>query len=239
MDGNAYALDIGAGDDGAMYRHRNAERCACKGHFMDSQHERHLIWLGFVVDDAQATTPLTLLNWLMIKLTSLLSGSDITHAQIVFYDHDAQRFYTYSANMQNGVACSFTKEFSNSGWRFLQIDVSERQEMAVRRALIEQLDKPFDFWGALRAFFWPRQTTGRAWFCSELALTALKAAGLATTAAEPYRMLPHMLYAYMTRYYNDTLCTELTYTDKTGVVRPINPVMISKRQATGRMNYVY
>lgn len=231
-----FVFDVSAVDGGLSYRRQNEQRCACGGHYFGVNTNRHVVWLAFAPADPTLSYFSTA-RWLS-SMAGWLGRTDITHCQFVFYDHQQARFYTYSVDKRNKVSVSHTKKFERTGWRFLQIEVSEQQEVAIRNALAAELDKDFDFSATLWLYFWPRKTTRRAWFCSELMLTALKAAGLAQDAPEPYRMPPHRLFYYMLDCFG-ARCRRLVAKNASGQEVWTNPVTLNDRILSGSIKYQF
>lgn len=230
------SIDVSLLDDSRRYMDASIPRCLCEGHYSDERTTRHLIWLAFTTNDPKI--PLCSTLGLMSQAAALMGNTKITHCQLVFYDHRQQQFYTYSADKKNGVTCSYTKAFNRDGWRFIEIDVTEAQELTIRRYLIGQVFKPFDFAATLWLYFWPRRTSERAWFCSELMLTAMKRAGLAENGPAPWLTPPHRLYTYMKTAFIDTHSRELVAM-RDGKQIFINPVSISNQLQSGSMKYAF
>lgn len=220
----------------ARYTDVDARHCLCGGRYQSGGHERHVVWLAFTTNDSVTV-------WddgcCMMRSASFVFNTNVGHCQFVFYDDNQQQFYTYSVDVKHGVSVSYTKQFTRDGWRFIQIDVTERQELAIRRMLIAQLTKDFDTAAVFWLKFWPRKTTGVRWFCSELMLTALKASGLASDGPEPYATPPHKLYQYMKTRNIGTYCEELTFVNSEGVRHFSNPVVATYGFKSGALTFQY
>jgi len=132
-------------------------------------------------------------------LAARLGNTEITHVQLVFSDTELHEFYTCSTDMQRGVHCMSRKTFAHRGWRFLCLLVDEQTELAIYNFLLSQHGKPFSRWGILGLYTQPIDTRGQSWFCSELAISALRAGGLLRDWPRPaYTVPPHELYEYLT-----------------------------------------
>lgn len=158
------------------------------------------------------------MNW----LSTVMSGSDLFHCQIVFWDAVNRRYYTYSSDHDRGVHV-FPKEFAADSWVFVKIMVTEAQELLLQNFLALQLKKPMNTAGQLLLYFGGSAGRGHAWFCSELVAAALEEAGILNFEEwpafhSPYQVAPHHLLEYLTRF-----CTTCPVERLPG-----NPVQISR-----------
>ena len=202
---------------------QHAYRCGCGSKSTNG----HIVYLGFLEYDKDFK-PATgqdagagWFNW----LSYVMANDPVIHVQIFFVDNGA--FLSYSADKKNGVAC-FTTRGITGKWRFVELLVTEQQELAMRNFYTAQLGKPFSFWGT----FWlytpfPRRTTQFEWFCSELCVAAMQHAGLLCSWRDACTVKPHILYRHMAEEYIET----------TRIMCECNPAVFSMRTATGTLNF--
>ena len=115
---------------------------------------------------------------LINRLTAWFTGRHM-HVEIVFHQPTG-------AHVACGVWAGETtfmrpKTFGKSCWEWRSVAVTRAQEAAIRRfcAAQAQAKVPFSRWAMARALTpFPRPTDGRTWFCSELCVAAMQAAGL-------------------------------------------------------------
>jgi hypothetical protein len=178
-------------------------RCLCHGRYSNTNGpERHLVWVCFDCTGSQSTSISPGgLGWWITRGSVLLGRSDCVHVQTMFWDHEKQQFYSYGADYASGVYCNYLKTFEKPGWRFVQLDVTMAQEVALRRALIAEVGKRFDLVSALLIYFYPLPLGGTSWICSSLAAHALHAAGLTPNAPPAHVVTPARLLAYLDREY--------------------------------------
>lgn len=114
------------------------------------------------------------MNWLTVTLT----GRPYIHCQLVFWDETRKQYFTYSVDAKRPVHVFDKKEFAR-GWQFIELSVTELQEIQVLNFCVAQLGKPLNTNGLYWALSgWPVSGQGQSWFCSELATAALAHAGL-------------------------------------------------------------
>ena len=132
------------------------------------------------------------------KLTTLLSSgpnASLFHCQMFFWHERAQTFITFSVDAhQQHVYASTMKQFER-GWRFLRLTVTAEQECIMYNFLYDHAvrETPFNRVGAYALFFRPIDTGERAFFCSQLDVTALQHAGF-LHGIRPYATSPAALY---------------------------------------------
>jgi len=134
---------------------------------------------------------------LINRLTQWWTGQFV-HCELVFVDPKS------GCNMACGVWQDETvflrpKTFGRDTWSWREINMSEADLLKVRAFCKKQADRhsPFNKSGLVRCTTpFPRASCGKAWFCSELAVSALQAAGLfqdlvpsATTPTDLYELL--------------------------------------------------
>jgi len=181
---------------------RPLERCFCHGRYFGEGSRQHVIFVAFLeLDNDEVHQPGSMddnmLPW--NRLAAILGRTKITHTQIVFVDTELEEFYTVSTDMLRGVHCMSRKTFARRGWHFLCLRVDERTEVAIYNFLMAQHGKPFSRWGIIWLYTQPVDMHERMWFCSELAVAALRAGGLLLDwPRQPYTVPPHELYEYLT-----------------------------------------
>jgi hypothetical protein len=225
-------IDISQLEASQRYMDKQTGDCLCKGRYSNesSRALRHVVWLAFDCTGTQsASISPNGLGWWITRAAVALSGSTCVHTQFVFYDHERKQFYSYGADYANGVFCTYIKTFQKPGWRFIELEVTQEEEVAIRRALIAEVGKPFAIVSALLLFFYPLQLSYRSWLCSSLALYALQRAGLATNAPPPHTVAPHRLMSYLEREYPGLR-----------VVLENNLIVISDRaKSSGRQTFIF
>jgi len=173
----------------------------------------HTVWVAFLqYENDEYEHERSLRDYTFVplnRLTVLLTGYSFIHCQLVFWDERRQCYYTYSVDGMRAVHVWDRKSF-RSGWQFVRLRVTERQELLLQNFLARQLGKPLNRVGQLSALFWPLSGHGNAWFCSELVAAALDEAGLVDYDAWPdvgeaAAAAPHHLFLYLTEAY--TLCS--------------------------------
>jgi hypothetical protein len=140
------------------------------------------------------------MNWLTVQLT----GRPFIHVQLVFWDALRKTYVTFSVDSAHPVHVLSTKGF-RAGWSFVQLDLTEREEIAVYNFCVAQLGKPLNTAGQLWIFLKPVSGRGNSVFCSELVVQALESAGLVDYAVWPEvkeaaGAAPHNLFDYLTKY---------------------------------------
>jgi hypothetical protein len=168
----------GAYDSGAAGRGGGSERTG------PQRQQAHYVWMAFLhYDNDEYRQEQWLRDYRVLPtnwLTTKLSGSDIFHCQMFFWNQMQQTFVTFSVDAhQQHVHYSTQKQFGR-GWTFLRLTVSRQQERAMYDFLAEQAvhQKPFNWLGAMLLFVRPVPTGDRTWFCSQLDVAALQQAGL-------------------------------------------------------------
>lgn len=159
--------------------------CPCQASFGGSSGGEHYVWLAFLrLDNDQYEPEQWLRDYFCLptnRLTCLLTGSDLFHCQCFFWDQALATFVTFTVDAHHQVVhCNAQKQFRR-GWRFLRLTVTQDQEQRMYAFLRGQADaaRPFNWLGALLLLFaWPVDTGTSAWFCSQLDVAALHAAGL-------------------------------------------------------------
>lgn len=134
---------------------------------------------------------------LINRMTQWWTG-DFVHCELVFVDPRTGRNVACGV-WQDETVFLRPKTFGRDTWTWRSIDMSEESLRAVRAFCKLQADShcPFNKAGLIRCTTpFPRATCGKAWFCSELAVTALQQTGLlpnivasATTPTDLYAML--------------------------------------------------
>lgn len=182
---------------------RPLERCFCHGRYFGAhKREQHVIFVAFLdIDNDEHTQPGSMDDHVVPwnRLAAALGRTKITHTQLVFVDTELEEFYTVSTDMARGVHCMSRKTFAKRGWHFLCLLVDEATEVAIYNFLMAQHGKPFSRWGIIWLYTRPVDMHGRVWFCSELAVAALRAGGLLLQwPRQAHTVPPHELYEYLT-----------------------------------------
>ena len=138
------------------------------------------------------------MNW----LTTVATGSDLIHCQLVFWDELRKQYYTFSVDDRRPVHVYDKKKFQN-GWRFVALDICERQELMLHNFCVQQLGKPLNYAGQLSVLVWAQSGYGESWFCSELVTAALAHAGVIDFdqwpgIQSPEQVTPANLFCYLT-----------------------------------------
>ena len=178
--------------------------CPCEGAYNTgipdkSPKSSHYFWLAFLrrkngdfrEEEWLRDYKILPTNWITCKL----SGSDIFHCQIFFWNQLQQTHVTFSVDAnQKTVHYSTQKEFSY-GWSFLRVACTKEQERIMYDFLAEQAlaEKPFNWLGALLLFFMPFNTGTSTWFCSQLVTAAMQQAGF-LKGLRPEATYPSQLY---------------------------------------------
>jgi len=134
----------------------------------------------------------------------VVTGSPMIHCQLVFWDQARKQYYTYSVDDSRPVHVYDRKAFRR-GWRFVALDLTEREELIAQNFCAAQLGKPLNSAGQLTIFLLPQSGRGHSWFCSELVAAALKAAGILQFdqwrgVNRPCEVAPHMLFHFLTKH---------------------------------------
>lgn len=134
---------------------------------------------------------------LINRLTQMWTG-DFVHCELVFVDPKTGRNVACGV-WQDETVFLRPKTFGRDTWTWRSVDMSEENLRIVREFCKKQADnkRPFNKAGLIRCTTpFPRATCGEAWFCSELAVSALQQTGLlpnivasATTPTDLYAML--------------------------------------------------
>lgn len=177
------------------------------------QDKTHRVWVAFLLyDNDEYERERSLrdymilpMNWLTVQVT----GRKMIHCQLLFWDEPRKQYRTFSVDGRRPVHVYDKKTFADRGWRFFEIMISERQELAIHNFLIAQLGMPLNTAGQLTIFVWPLSGQKRSWFCSELAAAALAEAGVVdftqwrdrygTRYTRACEVAPHVLYDYLNR----------------------------------------
>lgn len=194
---------------------RQLKRCLCHGAYFGAGNDQHVVFAAFLdYDNDEKTHPGSMNDGSMLpinRLATLLGNTEIEHCQLVFVDTEADEFVTVSTDMTRGVHVMSRKKHAARGWHFLCLIVSEEQEVAIYNFLIRQVGKEFSRAGIVGLYFRPVDTIGYTWFCSSLALEALRAGGLCVDwPREAYKVPPHELYEYLTSKSYEGTCITLS-----------------------------
>ena len=114
-------------------------------------------------------------NW----ATCALNGTTIFHCQVFFWHHATLDFLTYSTDAGRGGVFATSQKRFRRGWTFLRLEVSAAQETTAYRFLARHAARhtPFNRLGSYLALFRPVDVGHTAFFCSQLVISALHAAG--------------------------------------------------------------
>jgi hypothetical protein len=82
----------------------------------------------------------------------------------------------------------------NPKFQYLQVGCSKMAEVAMLEFARKQQGKPFSMTAMARSIVWPRQTTGKNYFCSELVAATLQAGGLLSLDVNPGSATPESLH---------------------------------------------
>lgn len=140
------------------------------------------------------------MNWLTVKMT----GRQFIHVQPVFWDAVQKTYVTFSVDSVRRVHVYDRKGF-RGGWKFLQLSLTEREEILMYNFCVQQLGKELNTSGQLSIFIWPISGEGQTWFCSELVAAALESAGLVDynvwpEVRQPAAAAPHHIYDYLLKH---------------------------------------
>lgn len=138
------------------------------------------------------------MNWLTVVLT----GRPWIHVQLVFWDEMNKQYRTFSVDSKRNVHVYDKKGFADASWDFIELRMTEEQEIKVHNFCVDQLGKPMNLQGQLAVLFMPVSGGGQSWFCSEFVCAALDSAGLIDYGAwrdvlYPAAAMPHSLYDYL------------------------------------------
>lgn len=200
----------------------------------DCKDRSHRVWVAFLLynnkeyesERSMRDYYIVPMNW----LTTVVTGRDFIHVQLVFWDETRKQYYTYSVDAKRPVHVYDKKEF-RSGWAFVELRTTEQREMLVRSFLIAQLGKELNTSGQRFVLLKPISGGGKTWFCSELVAAALAHAGLIDYSAwpgikTPEAAAPHHIYDYLLDHCL-TCDVELL---------PGNPVAIATMHAAAKAN---
>lgn len=183
--------------------------CPCEGAYDDGvpvrdERARHYVWMAFLRYENEDYRKEQWLrdyrvlptNWLTCKL----SGSDLYHCQMFFWNQHQQAFVTFSVDAHNDCVHYSSRKQFGAGWKFLRLTVSQDQEREMYDFLAQEAcdPPPFNWLGAMMLFVRPLPTTGHSWFCSQLDVAALHQAGI-LTHVRPEATSPSHLYDLLQR----------------------------------------
>lgn len=170
-----------------------------------NQTSTHRIWVAFLRlknEEFQAEASLNSFCCLPTnKLTVWLTQRPWIHCQLVFWDNEQRLYYTFSVDGGRPVHVYERKSFQN-GWDFIELLVSESCELRIYNFLVAQLGKSMNRSGQLMVLFFPVDSRGERWFCSELVAAALEAGGIVDFSewdgiSGPSGVVMHHLYDYL------------------------------------------
>jgi len=228
---------VGVDDDLPDFVERYADTgtCPCGGTLGPD----HYVWMAFLNYDndeegyrreqfARDYRALAV-NW----WTTVLSGSNIFHCQMFFWNEHQQTFITYSVDAYAKRVFADTKKQFSRGWTFLRVPVTREQEVGMYEFFVAQLAaaKPFNSFGAYMLFFRPiDQAEEQSWFCSQLDVAALQRAGF-LHGVPPHATSPAALYRLMKERaeFSDVL-----ETDNPVRVEPVTAVVAHRQVPIGR-----
>lgn len=189
--------------------------CPCEGAYNTgtpnlSPHSQHFYWVAFLHynntycrrEEWLRDYRILPTNWLTCKL----SGSDIFHCQIFFWNQMQQTHVTFSVDAhQKEVHYSTEKQFGD-GWTFIRVSCTMDQERIMYDFLAAEAmaRKPFNWTGAMTLFFRPIDTGGTSWFCSQLCVAAMQKAGF-LLGIKPEAVYPALLLDLLKRATNMTI----------------------------------
>jgi len=180
------------------------EECPCLGAYDTGIPHTgpHYVWMAYLRSDHQ-DPQYRREQWLrdyylfsVTYLTCLLSGSNIFHCQMFFWNQLQQKFVSFSVDAyRRRVFPDDRKEFKCSGWTFQRLTVTAAQETAMYEFLAEQVRRGahFNQVGAYLMCLRPTNTGGRSWFCSQLDVATLQHAGFLRNVS-PHSVYPGQLY---------------------------------------------
>jgi len=100
-------------------------------------------------------------------------GSKYSHCEIVIDET------TYSADAIKGKVVRTVRTYSSYNWDMIYLDVDDNSANEMKKFLLSQVDKPYDFIGIFTAQILALKFDDqKAWFCSELCAAALKLCGI-------------------------------------------------------------
>lgn len=167
--------------------------------------QNHKIYVAFLREkNAEFEVERCGVTFLCLPINSVtvwLTQRPWIHCQLVFWDEVHKQYYTFSVDTKRAVHVYDRKQFYE-GWDFIELNVTEACELSIYNFLIAQLGKTMNTSGQLMALFWPIDSYGRQWFCSELVTAALQAGGLIDYnlwegVQGPYAAAPHHVYDYL------------------------------------------
>jgi hypothetical protein len=167
--------------------------------------QTHRVWVAFLQlenEEYEAEASLRTHCCLpMNKITVWLTQRPWIHCQLVLWDDERRTYYTFSVDSNRPVHVFERKEFQK-GWDFLELRVSEACELRIYNFLVAQIGKRMNSSGQLMALFFPLDSGGERWFCSELVAAALEAGGIIDFAYwdgidGPCGVVMHQLYDYL------------------------------------------
>jgi hypothetical protein len=166
---------------------------------------KHRVWVAFLrLDNDEYHAEASLRTYCCLPMNSItvwLTQRPWIHCQLVFWDAEAQQYFTFSVDTIRPVHVFDRKEFK-AGWDFIELRVTEESELRIYNFLVQQLSKTMNSTGQMTALFCPIDSGGERWFCSELVAAALEAGGVIDFATwegvgGPYAVVMHQLYDYL------------------------------------------
>ena len=127
------------------------------------------------------------------KLIRLWTRSPYSHVEMVFGD------LWYSSSPRDGGVRLKLIDPSPEHWDFVDLDVIPKKREEMRKFLISQLGKKYDWTGILLSQILPLDAQDpNRWFCSEICTAALKAGGVGLKN-HPQWYSPARLYREVSR----------------------------------------
>ena len=195
--------------------------CPCEGRYNPAAPGEHYVWLallhrdndeaGYRVRDAATSAWTTFVN----GSSCFLDWTTIIHCQLVFWCRSAASYYTFSVDAKHNRVFFLERKRFSRGWTFVRMRVSAAEERSAYEFLraAERSRTPFNRLGAYLVPLRPiapssSSSSSRGFFCSQLVVAALQAAGL-LSGVQPHAVSPvgveRLLRAlYAARLYDET-----------------------------------
>jgi hypothetical protein len=181
----------------ALERHA----CPCEG-MHEPDHEGHFIWIAFLHrgnDDPEYAGGTCWDNFVN-GATCFFDWTSIYHCQVFFWNRQQRSYITFSVDaLRDRVFYSARKRFSR-GWSFVRLRITPEAEIAMYNFFLAQLESGarFNCLGSYAVLFRPIDLGPGSYFCSQLVVAALHAAGY-FAGIRDYATSPAALHALLHR----------------------------------------
>ena len=206
------------------WREHVPSACPCAGQYEPGT-GRHFVWLAFLHHEneepefrppggGRLSSWGAFANW----ATTVFDASSIMHVQMLFWSDADRAFHTFSVDSLRDAVFPSTRKQFRRGWTFMQLAVSAAEECAMHEFYRAQVAARarFNRLGAYLVHARPIDVNaGRAehgaappaFFCSELVVCAMHAAGL-LLYARAHAVSPASLESLVRRYSPERIAAE-------------------------------